>query len=340
MTTPAIEHDSACGRRCEYAADEILAEHPYDRPLVVDGVPCHGGFLNGDYVSPRTLWRAPAIEAWQSCLPRGELGRVLDPITARIPPHFPNAAQTRLLVRSGVTVPLVRILTLIAMIEGYGGEVLRLVPLPPLARRVRDPIGGTALAHLGVLFETHARDEAGHRRMWELARDIALDHPAIPSDLAPNLAPPPQTRFLPEIPADLEALVLRMLGVLTVEVFAAEAFRWACEVLGDLELFPRGEEAVRLVGHIQQDEAPHVAYLATALAELRCRGLTSESGAAIPGHEVIDRARDMVVALQTGPRHEGNVAFRMQVIERCLASHPGRDAILADFRALGETTPA
>ena len=46
----------------EYSFDDLLAEHPYERPLVVDGVPCHGGFVGGRYVSPRTLRRAGAID--------------------------------------------------------------------------------------------------------------------------------------------------------------------------------------------------------------------------------------------------------------------------------------
>src|SRR3989454_3895459 len=198
--------------RYEYSREEILADHPYERPLVLDGVPCHGGFIQGRYVSPRTLWRAPAIEAWQARLPAGEVAAVLDPITLRIPPHFPTVAQTKVLVRHGVTVPLVRILSIIAIIEGFGGEVLRLVALPPLGERVLDPIDGTALAHLGALFEAHARDEAGHRRMWELARDIALDRPSIPPDLAPNMTPAGAPRLLPEVPGDVEALLLRMVG--------------------------------------------------------------------------------------------------------------------------------
>jgi hypothetical protein len=321
--------------RVAYSAAELLAEHAYDRPLAFDGVACHGGFVGGRYVSPRTLWRAPAIEAWQSRLPAGELDAVLAPVAARIPPHFPNVGQTKLLVSHGVTVPLVRILTLIAIVEGYGGEVLRQVPLPPLADRVADPIDGTALAHLGALFEAHARDEAGHRHMWELVRDIALDRPAIPPDLAANMAPPAGMRLLPEIPDDLEAVILRMLGVLTVEVFAVEAFRWAAEVLGDARLFRRHDEARTLVGHIQQDEAPHVGYLATALAELRCRRLAGASGGTVPGREVVDRAREMVVGFQTGPRHRANVAFRMQVIERCTADHPRRAALLEELGALG-----
>src|SRR5437762_1904073 len=231
----------------EYTFDELLAEHDYECPLALDGVPCHGGFLDGRYVSPRTLWRAPAIEAWQTRLPAGELAAVLDPITARVPPHFPGVEQTKLLVRHGVTVPLVRILSIIALVEGFGGDVLRLVTLPPLGERVLDPIDGPALAHLGALFVVHARDEAGHRRMWELARDIALHRPPVPNDLAPSLTPGGAPRLLSEIPFDMEALILRLMGILVIEVFAIEAFRWACEVLGDRTLFRRHDEARTLI---------------------------------------------------------------------------------------------
>jgi len=326
--------------RYEFSPDEILSEHAYDEPLVVDGVPCHGGFVGGRYCSPRTLVRSAAITAWQSRLPADELAAILAPIEARVPPHFPNDAQTLLLVREGVTMPLVRILSLIAIIEGFGGEVLRTVPIPPLRERVVEPIDGTALAHLGALFEAHARDEAGHKHMWELARDVALDHPEIPRDLAS--APPASsaTRLLPEIAADLEALVVRMLGVLVVEVFAMEAFRWAKAVLGDPELFSRHTDVTALVGYIQQDEAPHVSYLATALAELRCRTLRAEDGATVSGGPVIDRARDAIVAFQSGPRHRANVAVRTEVVERYGAEHARPDALLANFRALATPPPA
>ena len=320
--------------RHEFSFDELLSEHAYERALIVGGVRCHGGFVDERYVSPRTLVRPAAIASWQSRLPAGELAAVLDPINARIPPHFPNDAQTRLLVREGVTMPLVRILSLIAIVEGFGGDVLRSVPVPSLRERVVEPIDGTALAHLGALFEAHARDEAGHRHMWELARDIALDRPEIPRDLAGAAPPSSAPRLLTEIPADLEALVLRMLGVLVIEVFAMEAFRWAKAVLGDPELFPRHAEAKMLVEYIQEDEAPHVGYLATALAELRCRTLLGTDGAPLPGRSVIDRARDMIVAFQTGPRHQANVEFRTKVVERYCAAHPRREALLGEFREL------
>ena len=51
--------------------------------------------------------------------------------------------------------------------------------------------------------------------------------------------------------------------------------------------------------------------------------------------DVIDRARDLIVGFQAGPRHRANVEFRTQVVERCVADHPQREVLLAGFRALG-----
>jgi len=114
-------------------------------------------------------------------------------------------------------------------------------------------------------------------------------------------------------------------------VFAIEAFRWACEVLGDRTLFRRHDEARTLIEYIQEDETPHVGYLATALAEFRCRRLAGVDGAPVPGRVVIDRARDRIVDVQAGPRHRANVDFRRQVIERCVEGHPRRREVLGQF---------
>ena len=52
-----------------YSASEILESHRYEEPLIVGGVRCHGGFdAEGRYVSPRTLNRWPAVEAWRERL--------------------------------------------------------------------------------------------------------------------------------------------------------------------------------------------------------------------------------------------------------------------------------
>ena len=62
--------------------------------------------------------------------------------------------------------------------------MLRLLPVPDFARAFEEDVTGTAVAHIGGgLFEAHARDEsgfgdqAGHDRMWFVARDIAFEDP-------------------------------------------------------------------------------------------------------------------------------------------------------------------
>src|SRR5439155_676810 len=127
------------------------------------------------------------------------------------------------------------------------------------------------------------------RRMWELARDIALDRPPVPKDLASSVTPAGAPSLLSEIPFDTEALILRMMGVLVIEVFAIEAFRWAREVLGDRTLFRRHDEARTLIEYIQEDETPHVGYLATSLAGLRCRRLACVHAAPVPGEYLEQR---------------------------------------------------
>ena len=50
----------------EFSESELLADHDIVEPLIAQGVRCHGGFdEQGNYVSPRTKYRVPAIEAWE-----------------------------------------------------------------------------------------------------------------------------------------------------------------------------------------------------------------------------------------------------------------------------------
>jgi len=49
-----------------FTETELLADHVIAEPLIANGVRCHGGFdEGGNYVSPRTLNRWPAIHAWE-----------------------------------------------------------------------------------------------------------------------------------------------------------------------------------------------------------------------------------------------------------------------------------
>ena len=106
-----------------------------------------------------------------------------------MPPQHPNVAQAKLLLQNGVREPIVRALTIISIVEGFGA-MIRDVRVPKLEPLFVEGIEGTALAHLRLgLFEAHARDESGyreeggHKQMWEAARDQALENPKIPDDV-------------------------------------------------------------------------------------------------------------------------------------------------------------
>lgn len=285
--------------RLEFTPAELLADVPYQEPLIAGGVRCHGGFENGEYVSPRTLHRGPAIAAWQARLRADGQPLVHLPVEY-VPPHYPNYPQAKLLLQEGVRDPITRSLTIISIVEGFGARI-RDVPLPDLRAEVVEDISGTALAHLGQgLFEAHARDEAGfrdqggHKQMWEAARDLGLAKPEIPEDvlLQMMMGGRPRVdrkRLFPELSSRLEDAISTMATVMVVEIFAEDVFEWAKSLLGDPEVSADPVAARAMVAHIQADEKPHVEYLRTALSELRARTLRSPDGKhEIPGATVID----------------------------------------------------
>jgi len=87
--------------RLEYSQEELLTSVTYDEPLVAAGVRCHGGFVGGQYRSPRSVGRGPAIAAWQAQLARRGVP-LIEVAPELVPPHYPNAAQAALLLREGV----------------------------------------------------------------------------------------------------------------------------------------------------------------------------------------------------------------------------------------------
>ncbi len=283
--------------RLDYTEEDLLSSVAYDEPLIANGVRCHGGFVGGRYRSPRSAGRGPAIAAWQAQL-RARGVPLIEIAPALVPPHYPNAAQAVLLLREGVRDPLVRTLTTIAIIEGFGA-MIRDQRVPDLSRCVRDPLAGTAAGHLSAgLFEAHARDEAGHRsegghkQMWEVARDLALDNPRVPDDVLMRLMTGRRSgarqRLFPQLDEGFEELLAVMVNELVIEVFAADTFHWAEAVLGDPEVSARPREAAAMVGYIRSDETPHVEYLRTALSELRACTLLGTRGEALRGAEVVD----------------------------------------------------
>ena len=280
---------------------------------MVGGVRCHGGFdEDGTYVSPRTANRWPAIEAWEAQRVAQFDTPLLDVPLETWPESFPNVAQTKLLLRHGVTQPTVSELTRIGTVEGFGAMLRNAARCPTSPRAFDEDITGTAIDHLGRgLFEAHARDEAGfedeagHDRMWFVARDIAFENPVTDDETARMLArmgidplpqdapssspqlrrgrPWPPASLPDDIDFTLEMVVGRMIGLLLIEISAFHGFQWAEAVLSDTDLVAGEGEAARIISYVRADETPHVAYLRTALSEMRDRTWVGEGGAHAQG---------------------------------------------------------
>ncbi len=327
-----------------FSTEEILANVPTREPLIVKGVKCHGGFdADGNYRSPRTAFRVPAIKAWQE-QHVATSGTPLFEITAdTVPPQMPNPAQVKLILRSGVREPMVRWLSEIAIVEGFGA-MIRELPVPPLASFIREDTAGTALAHLtGGLFEAHARDEAGwseeggHRQMWDAARDAALSNPAISPEIYANLiaqrASSQPAALFPELGAQVERLIRFMANVLAIEVFAASTFAWAEEILSDPEVSDAPIDAANLVRFIRSDESPHVEYLRTALSEIQARTLLALDGKPVSGRKVVNDLAERAIRGMLRHRLNERRAMVRDLIRKS-ADVKDIDELMREFDAL------
>jgi len=298
----------------DFSTEELMAEQDYDEPLYGGEVLCHGGYINGQYVSPRGRGRKPAIEAWRQQLLDDDQPLIFVP-DAYVPPNYPSYEQARYLLQEGIVDPVCRALTTISIVEGFGARI-REIHMPDMDSEIKEDLSGTALGHLQKgLFEAHARDEAGHRdqgghkQMWEAARDVALNKPKIPSDVLLRMmsgrAASKQERKFPQISSRMEEMITFLANILVVETFAEDVFNWAIDLLGDPEVSHDATLAAHLVNCIKADEKPHVDYLTVALSELRTKTLLATDGSTeLRGAEVVDSifARQLRGAATNRPR--------------------------------------
>ncbi len=338
-----------------FSEDELLSDLEIAEPLIAGSVRCHGGFdADGAYVSPRTRFRWPAIRAWEEQRVEQFGTPILDVPLGTWPEHFPNVAQSKLLLRHGVTAPTVGELTRIGTVEGFGG-MLRTVAVPDFSRCFAEEVDGTAIAHIdGGLFEAHARDEAGfgglagHDRMWFVARDIAFEDPDAEDQTARMLlrmgigtpsggpVPPPPPRALPDdIDPTLEMAVGRMIGLLLIEISAFHGFRWAEEVLGDGDLVAGDGRAAALVSCIRSDETPHVAWLRTALSEMRDRTWVGTGGRTHAGEAMVGALWERALRSSVELRRSEQLQLVMSEIDQSLAGRPDRDDLVEEMLSLG-----
>jgi hypothetical protein len=343
----------------EFTEQELLSDHDVTEPLVAGGVRCHGGFdETGAYVSPRTKFRVPGIEAWQQ-KHREEFGtELLDLPLETWPEHFPNVAQARYLIEAGVPEPLIATLTRIGTVEGFGANIRFLQP-QGLQRHFDESIQGTTIDHLGKgLFEAHGRDEAGweeeagHKDMWFAARDVAFENPTANVDIESMLqrmgfgqggpgANGAPARLLPDdIDPNLEAIAGLMTRVLLIEISAFHTFKWAEAWLSDPKLVAGDGEAARLVSYIRADETPHVGYLKTALTEMRDRTWIGESGKKYAGADMIGRIWDRALENSLGAGREATRKATLGEVEHWVSKKANGRDILEQFHALGDPEPA
>jgi len=342
---------SARGR--VFTPQELLASRERVEPLIANGVRCHGGFdTAGHYFSPRTLHRQPAIAAWQAQLAQ-DGHALVDIDRALLPPQYPSEDQSILLLREGIALPIVRTVTVISIVEGFGA-IIRDVRVPDLEALVVEPIAGTALAHLDQgLFEAHARDEAGHKdegghkQMWEAARDLAFDNPKIPGDVLMRIMgrrgrSGARERAFPQIDPTLERMVASMAQVYVIEVFAERVFEWGKAVLGNEDVSAHPREAAEMVGFIQSDEAPHVEYLRTALSELSARTIRTVDGGTLPGRRIVHGFLHGILDQMTKTRPEEQRGETGDALDDALSGHPSADSIRQQFEGLARpwTPPA
>ena len=187
-----------------YSREEILANHPYARPHVEAGYRLHGGFdESGKYISPRTLNRWPAIEAWGEAL-KGQGHALLDGSQSLLSrEHYPNRAQQNLLLELGLGQSLWDSLSVTGVIEARGRRLAE-NPAPEFQDIIVEDISQTATGHLNAgLLIAHGLDEGGdpsraeggHDKMWFAVRDMlfgrhAYPHANVPESLArPEIGP-------------------------------------------------------------------------------------------------------------------------------------------------------
>ncbi|HEV8064548.1 MAG TPA: hypothetical protein VGP46_06940, partial [Acidimicrobiales bacterium] len=154
-----------------------------------------------------------------------------------------------------------------------------------------------------------------------------------PAPARPQAAP---ERLLPsDIDARLESVASRMISLLLIEISAFHGFRWAEAVLSDEGLVAGDGAAARLVSYIRADETPHVAWLRTALSEMRDRTWLGDSGRKYAGSNMVATLWEQAVAASLGARRQETLRFFMGEIERAVADRRDGTDVIEEMLAMG-----
>lgn len=293
-----------------YSRDELTRSHPYARPHEAAGYRLHGGFTaEGEYVSPRTLVRWPAVHAWEEAL-RARGGEVIDSSRALLKlGSYPNKEQQKILLANGLGQSFWNTLTITGIVEARG-RALAQFTAPDLQKIVVEDLSQTACGHLNTgLLWAHGVDEGGdpadanapgaHDQMWFAVRDLVFGKGAYKDPEPPaSISRPVAGREMPDLPEGYEQVIKFLMNVLMIEVRAETLFALCVDLFRDPDAFTdrraEAEQAAVMVERIRTDEQIHISYLALVISELRASTLRA-GGKQIPGAKIIDPVWERMV---------------------------------------------
>lgn len=334
--------------RLSYTREELLANHDYAKPHEEAGYRLHGGFAaDGTYVSPRTLHRTPAIDAWSEALQARGHALVDSSQQLLKREHYPNRAQQNFLLELGLGRSLWDSLSVTGVVEARG-RALAQNPAPDFQSIVVEDISESATGHLNKgLLVAHGLDEGGdpergeggHDRMWFAVRDMLFGAHAYPHALVPeSLARPEAGRRLPQIPPEYENWILLLMNVLMIEVRAEHFFQFCTDVMRDPANFDDRRDvalhAAELVDRIRQDEAPHVGYLTAVISELRSFTFRTVDGGTVKGAALIDPIWRGMVDWHSVANADFQREQSRQALHAMLATRPNGAALIGSFDLL------
>ncbi len=337
-----------------WTREEILADHAYAKPHIEAGYRLHGGFdAAGQYVSPRTLNRWPAIRAWGDALKMRGQELVDSSPQLMVRGSFPNVAQQSLLLEHGLGQTLWDSLSVTGVIEARG-RALATADAPDFQAIVEEDISGTATAHLNKgLLRAHGLDEGGdpergeggHDSMWFAVRDMLFGKHAHPhAEVPESLSRPEAGRPIPQVPEDHEYWILLLMNVLMIEVRAENFFNFCTAVMRDPRNFRDQREvalhAADLVDRIRQDEAPHVGYLTVVISELRSFTFRTADGSRVKGADFIDPVWRGMVQWHAVTNVDWERRRRQDEFEALFHSRPDGEALARRFRTLEQKEAA
>ena len=340
--------------RVIYTRDELMAEHKYAQPQIEAGYRLHGGFdAKGAYISPRTLMRWPAVEAWQVQL-TGRGFPLIDATTRLLKRGaYPSIDQQQFLLNHGMGETLWNSLTITGIIEARG-RALCDASAPDFQAIIEEDVAGTSIGHLskGLLF-AHGLDEGGdkehgqggHDDMWFAVRDALFGKDAFRLPEVPaSIARPEIGRLMPQIDKVYEEWILLLMNVLMIEVRAEAFFSFCTNLMRSPDVFrdrrPAAMHAAELVERIRTDEAIHVAYLQTFVSEMRSFTIKGLKGERLKGSAMIDPIWEGMIHWHSVTQADFGREQGRQAIEARMSKRSDGRALLAQFDALEQKAAA